>query len=185
MNLKIIIMKKAMFSLAGLLVYVVSSFSQVAVEPIETLSMNKGNIPPAVIQTANQFFKGETQINWGIFPNQPIDLGWDADQSYNEPLDHYEIHMQGRNGSEIDAIVESTGKVIAYRASIKNASLPQSVKDAISKTQFRDWDFIKDSELIKENQTKVVDQFSVKLEKGREKKTLYYTITGDQLVNKN
>lgn len=178
-------MKKLVLTLMFFGVLVLSGFSQATQEgPLETLSLKRGNLPPAVIKAADELFKGATQIKWGVFPYELKDYGWEVNNDYNEPIDHYEIHMHGSEGSEIYAVFESTGELISYRMSKKNTALPPAVLNSIANSDYKDWRLIEDTELIKNNQKKVADHYSVKLEKGNDKKTLYFSLNGDRLVNK-
>ena len=107
--------------------------------PVESLTLKKGNIPPAVIKTADELFKGNTQINWGVFPYELKDYGWEINKNYDQPIDHYEIHLRTVDGSNVWAVFESTGELISYRLTAKDMALPASVKAAIAKTEYKDW----------------------------------------------
>ena len=152
--------------------------------PTEMLILKKGNIPPAVIKAAEDLFKGSTQLKWGVFPNEFKNYGWVKDKDYNEPIDHYEIYLKTSNGGDAYAVFEPTGELIRYRLMEKNAALPQPVLNAIAKSEYKDWKISGDTELIKSQQKKVVDHYAVKLAKGNQKKTVYYSMTGDVLTNK-
>jgi hypothetical protein len=151
---------------------------------LENLSLKKGNIPPAVLKAADDLFKGSSQINWGVFPYELKDYGWIRDPDYNQPIDHYEIHMHTSDGSEVYAIFESSGELIRYRMSKKNANLPSAITTAIARSEYKDWQIIEDTEVIKSSQKKVVDHYSVKLEKGNDRKVLYFTMNGAEIANK-
>jgi hypothetical protein len=180
-------MKKSVFLSV---LFLVTIFPLVAQEeeseetPVEYLTLKRGNIPPAVIKAAEELFKGDTQISYGVFPYQLKDYGWVKDENYNEPIDHYEIHLHTSNGAEVYAVFESTGELIRYRQSLKNASLPVAINNAIAKTEYKDWKLIEDTELIKSSQKKVTDHYSLKLVKGNNKKTLYFNADGTLLNNK-
>lgn len=151
---------------------------------VESLTLKKGNIPPAVIKAADEMFKGSTQIKWGSFPFELKDYGWEVNSDYNEPIDHYEIFMKAADGSDVYAVFESTGELIRYRSINKNAALPSAILKAIEKSEYKDWKIAGDTEKIRDNQKKIVEHYAVKLEKGGQKKTLYYTLDGNLLTNK-
>jgi hypothetical protein len=152
--------------------------------PVESLTLKKGNIPPAVIKAGEDMFKGTSMIKWGIFPYQLKDYGWVVDPNYNEPIDHYEIHFHATDGSEIYAVFESTGELISTRISKKNTEIPSPIMKALANSEYKDWKLVEDTELIKNNQKKVVDHFWLKVEKDGKRKNLYYTSTGERLKNK-
>jgi hypothetical protein len=179
-------MKKSAFLLVFFLVSVLSGFAQQGTDevPLETLSLKKGNLPPAVVKAAEELFKGNSQIQWGVFPYELKDYGWVVNKDYNDPIDHYEIHMKAADGADVFAVFESTGELIRYRMVNRNAPVPESILASIAKTDYKDWKVMGGSEVIRNNQRKVVEHYAVNLEKGTQKKTLYYTSRGDMLVNK-
>jgi hypothetical protein len=179
-------MKKLMFSLMFFLVAYFPIFAQGVSEevPVESLTLKKGNLPPAVIKAADELFKGSTQIKWGVFPYELKDYGWVVNKDYNDPIDHYEINLKTTKGADIYAVFESTGELIRYRMIDKNTALPQSIQNAIAKTEYKDWKITGDTEIITSNQKKVAEHYTVRLEKGNQKKTLYYTLKGEGLTNK-
>lgn len=179
-------MKKSLVLLALFLLSGLSLLAQMVSEDVlvENLTLKKGNLPPIVLKAAEELFKGNTQISWGVFPYELKDYGWIKNQNYNDPIDHYEIHMHSDDGSEIYAVFESTGELIRYRLSRKNKTLPPAILNAISKSEYKDWKIIEDTELIRSSQKKVTDHYSVKLMKDNDKKTLYFDLKGDELINK-
>jgi hypothetical protein len=177
-------MKKIQFLILAFLVLSIPILAQeeMAEEvPIESLTLKKGNIPPAVLKSAEQLFQGNTQIAWGVFPYELKDYGWVVDKEYNEPIDHYEIMFKTANGSEIYAVFESTGELIRSRMVNKNAPVPKAIMNTIEKSEYKDWKIIGDAMLIKNNQKKVVEHYTVKLEKGKMKKTLHFNPKGEIL----
>ena len=180
-------MKKSVISIMFFLVALFPAFAQQEINeevPIESLTLKKGNLPPAVIKAADEIFKEHAQVQWGVFPYELKDYGWVVNKDYNEPIDHYEVHMKTNNGLDVYAIFESTGELIRYKTINKNASIPAAVAKAIAKTDYKDWKVTGGTEVIKDNQKKVIEHYSVKLEKGNQKKTLYYTLKGEALTNR-
>lgn len=181
-------MKRVLFVLTAFLVFVLPALPQGNDEseevPVSMLTMKKGNIPPAVIKAAENIFKGSTQTKFGVFPNEFKNYGWEANKNYNEPIDHYEVILKTSNGAEADAVFESTGELIRYKLTDKNAALPEPVLKAIGKTEYKDWKMTGDTEIIKSSQKKVVDHYVVRFEKDSKKKTVYYTMSGDVVSNK-
>jgi hypothetical protein len=152
--------------------------------PQDYLILKKGNIPPAVLKSAEDIFKEHTQVQWGVFPYELKSYGWAVNNDYNEPIDHYEIHMKTKTGVDVFAVFESTGELISYRTVDKNAALPASIVKAIGNTPYKDWTIQKGTEVITNKQKQVVEHYAVKLEKGNQKKTLYFTVKGDLLTEK-
>jgi hypothetical protein len=152
--------------------------------PLETLTLKKGNIPPAVLKAADEIFKGDAQVQWGVFPYELKDYGWVVNKDYNEPIDHYEVHMKAKDGGDIYAVFEASGELIRYRLINRDAPVPAQVLNAIAKTEYKDWKVLGGTEVIKNNQKKVVEHYIVRVENGTRKKNLYYTLNGEMLINK-
>ena len=178
-------MKNIIVSLVFFLLAFSPVVAQVANEevPIERLTLKKGNVPPAVIQAADKIFKGSTQVKWGVFPYEMKDYGWVVNNNYSEPIDHYEVNLKAANGSEIFAVFESTGELIRYRTVDKNAVVPSTIRNAIARSEYKDWKITGDTEIIKCNQKKIDEHYVIKLVKGNQKKTLYYNLKGEGLTN--
>jgi hypothetical protein len=180
-------MKKLQFLVLAFLVSSVPILAQELISeevPVENLTLKKGNIPPQIIKTAEQLFQGDTQVAWGVFPYELKDYGWVVNKEYNLPIEHYEMLMKTKDGSDIYAVFESTGELIRYRISNKNAPIPKFILDTIEKGEYKDWKIVGDAALIKNNQKKVVEHYAVKLEKGNIKKTLYFTTKGENIAVK-
>jgi len=177
-------MKKLQFLVLAFLVFSIPVLAQELVSeevPIDYLTFKKGNIPPAIIKAAEELFQGSIQNGWGVFPYELKNYGWSVNKDYNEPIDHFEISMIGKDGSDIFAVFESTGELISCRVINKNAPPPRVVMAAIEKGQYKDWKVAGDVVLIKHTQKKTVEHYAVKVEKGNMKKTLYFTTNGEIL----
>jgi hypothetical protein len=178
-------MKKSLFLLLGILVL---SFPILAQEteqvPSEFLILKKGNIPAPVLKAAEQLFQGNTQVAWGVFPYELKNYGWVVDKEYNEPINHYQIRFKAKDGSDIDAVFESTGELISSRIINKQAPVPPAILKAIEGGEYKDWKIVGDVMKIKQNQKNTVEYYAVTLGKGNMKKVLYFTIKGEVLTNK-
>ena len=176
-------MKKLLFPVLLFLVYMfplmAQDLSQSEPVPEESLTLKKGNIPQAVIKSAEQLFQGNTQIKWGVFPYELKDLGWVVNKEYNEPINHYEILFKAKDGSDIYAVFESTGELIRSKIINRNAPVPKPILTTLQKSEYKDWKIVGDVMLIKNNQKKVIEHYTVKLEKGNMKKTLHFKPTGE------
>lgn len=181
-------MKKLYWTLMFFLVLMFPTFGQSYMQdelvPVENLTLKKGNIPPAIIKTADELFKGNSQINWGIFPYELRDYGWEINKEYDQPINHYEIHLLASDGSNVWAVFESTGELISYRLTRKDMALPAAVQAAVAKSEYKDWTMTGNVWKIRNNQKKGVEHYSVTLTKGNQKKTLYFTTQGGMLMNK-
>lgn len=179
-------MKKSLFLISLFLVFMFPVMAQETSEvvPEETLTLKKGNIPPTVLKAAEDLFKGSKQVAWGVFPYELKDYGWVVNTEYNEPIDHYEIHLKTADGSDAYVVIESTGEVIRYRLVKKEAPIPAPIMKSIESGPYKDWKVSGDVMLIKNNQKKIIEHYAVKLEKGGMKKTLYFTTKGEVLMNK-
>jgi hypothetical protein len=179
-------MKKSLFLITLFLVFMYPVIAQVGADltesvPEESLTLKKGNIPPQIIKAADELFRGGSQVEWGVFPYELKDYGWLVNKEYNDPIDHYEIHLKTSDGSDAYVVFESTGELISYRVSKKNAPVPASIMASIMKSPYKDWKISSDVMLIKNNQKKVSEHYAIRLANGNQKKTLYFNLMGDIL----
>jgi hypothetical protein len=179
-------MKKSAVTILLFMATVLSGFAQDMAGdlPVEKLTLKKGDIPPAVLKTADELFKGNPQVAWGVFPYEFKNYGWSADKSYKGPIDHWEVQFKLSDGSDIYAVFEGTGELIRYRITNIKSPLPAEILKTIANSQYKDWKVVGQTEKVNENQRKIVEHYIVRLEKGNMKKTMYYTTKGDILVNK-
>jgi hypothetical protein len=178
-------MKKSLFLLLGFLMLALPILAQETEEvPSEFLTLKKGNIPPAVLKAADQLFKGNTQVAWGVFPYELKNYGWVVNKDYNEPINHYELQFKGHDGSDIFAVFESTGELISSRIINNKAPVPPVIMKAIENGEYKDWKIVGDVARINHSQKKTVEHYAVRVEKGNMKKTIYYTLRGEPLTIK-
>ncbi|MCX6260784.1 MAG: hypothetical protein NTY95_08100 [Bacteroidia bacterium] len=177
-------MKKSLFLLLGFMVLTFPILAQLSEEgPAEFLTLKKGNIPLPVLKAADQLFQGNTQVAWGVFPYEFKKYGWVVNKDYNEPIDHYQIRFKAKDGSDIDAVFESTGELISSRIINKHAPVPPAILKAIENGEYKDWKIVSDVMKIKNSQKNTVEHYAVKLSKGNMTKNLYFTIKGEALTN--
>jgi hypothetical protein len=187
---KVLVMKKLLFTLMSFLVFCIPMMAQTQEDltmdevPVESLTLKQGNIPSPIINAAETLFSGSTQVAWGSFPYELKDYGWAVNKDYDEPIDHYEVKMLAVDGSEIYAVFESTGELISCKVINKNATTPKFILDEIKKGDYRDWNIVGDVMLIKNTQKKVVEHYAVKIQKGNDSRTLYFTTRGENLALK-
>lgn len=179
-------MKKLLFFIAVLFGFMFPILAQdMAVEePLESLTLKKGNIPEPVQKAAEQLFEGNTQVAWGAFPYELKDYGWSANKEFNEPIDHYEIRFKAKDGSDIFAVFESTGELIKCKIINKDATVPVKIRSAIANSEYKDWKITGDIMQIKSTQKKVQEHFVITLVKDKMRKTLYYSPDGNLLAVK-
>lgn len=179
-------MKKLVSFLTAMLVFTFPIMAQALKEgePVETFTLNKGNIPAPVLKSAQELFQGNTKVTWGTFPYELKDYGWSANKDYKGPIDHYEIQFKAKDGSDIYAVFEATGELIKCKIVNKDSPVPKQIVFAIANSIYKDWKIIGNVMQIKSTQKKVDEHYAVKVEKDSKKKTLYFTPNGDLLAVK-
>ena len=152
--------------------------------PAEAITLKKGNIPAAVLKTAEAILTESSQVQWSITPEQLKKYGLVTFADNNKPIDQYEISFRVKDGIYANAFFKPTGELIRYREVNKNPGLPVVVMKAIGKTPYKGWKVMGEKEVIMDNQNKVVEHYSVKLENGNHKKILHFTKQGDMLASR-
>jgi hypothetical protein len=180
-------MKKSLFFILAFLAFAFPIMAQEMVTeevPEENLTLKKANLPAAVVTAADKLFEGSTQIAWGTFPYQLKDYGWVVDKDYKGPIDRYEIRLTTKDGSVVNAVFESNGELVSYNLIRKNSPVPDAILVSLEKDQYKGWKIVGDVMRITNNQKKIVDHYAVKLQNGNMKKTIYFTVKGEELINK-
>jgi hypothetical protein len=181
-------MKKSLFFILAFLVFAFPIMAQEEIVseevPEENLTLKKANIPPAIVNAADKLFEGSTQIAWGTFPYQLKDYGWVVDKDYKGPIDRYEIRLIAKDGSVVNAVFESNGELVSYNLVNKDSPVPDAIIASLEKGQYKGWKVVGDVMRITNNQKKIVDHYAVKIQNGKMKKTVYFTVKGGELINK-
>jgi hypothetical protein len=179
-------MKKTLFVLATMLMFAFPALAQSDESeqvPMQILVLKKGNIPEPVLKTAEKLYSEDIQVKWGTLPEKLKNDGWLVEKD-RMPIDHYEMLFKSKNGASVDAVFASTGDLISYREVNKSAGLPLDIVKEIQKSPYSKWNILSDSEVVTDRQNKIVEHFKVRMENGKQKKTLNFTREGNLLLNK-
>ena len=176
-------MKSALFVVTVLLGITLPVIAQSYYDetPVESLILKKGNIPAPVLKSAEQLFKGNTQVSWGAFPSELKDYGWSVNNDYNEPIDHYEIQFKANDGSDIYAVFESNGALIKCKIINREAVVPEKIRISLEKSQYKDWKIAGDIMQIKSTRKKIAEHYTVNVKKDNMTKSLYFSREGTLL----
>jgi hypothetical protein len=145
--------------------------------PVESLILKKDQIPAAIVKAVNSDFVNGEAFRWGKFPFVLEKYGWViANGKADQKPDYYEVNIKSNDGSDIYAVYSPDGTIIQSRTVRKNASLPSSVTQALSKSQYKDWTIVGDKELIKyyNSRNDIEEHFRITVEKNNVKKTISF-----------
>jgi hypothetical protein len=93
---------------------------------------------------------------------------WEKEENY------FEAEFN-KDGKEYEAAFDTNGKWIETEREIKSSELPQVVKDAITKTSYKDWE-VEEAVELESPEYKLA--YEVEMEKGKQKISLYFTPEG-------
>ena len=179
-------MKKLVFLFMAFLVsaFPIMAQNMISVDvPVEKLDLSKKKIPTAIVNAADKLFEGNTQVAWGKFPYELKKYGWAVEQQGSTPIDHYEIQIKAKNGSDIFAVLDSKGELLRYKIVEKNVAPPKSVLTALENSKYKDWKIVGDVMHIKYRQNDVDEQISLNLKKGNRTKNVTFKVDGIELEN--
>lgn len=183
-------MKKLIYLLLAFVVYSFPILAQnpeaESVEvPVESLNLKMGNIPQQIVKAADGLFEGSTQVAWGNFPYEFKNYGWTVyPNESGVPINRYEIKLKAKDGSDIYAVFSPKGDLIRYKVINKNAVPPRFVINSLENEGYKDWKIVGDVMLIRDNLSKVKEQYSVRIKKGDMTKTLVFDTQGENLAVK-
>jgi len=185
-------MKKLLVSVLAFLGFLFPLLAQVDhdyrlndIIPVESLTLKKDQIPPAIVQAVNKDFSTGQAVTWGKFPYTLENYGWVVNpDAAGEKPDHYEVFIKAKDGSDVYAVYAANGTIIQSRSLYKNIALPAVVKDRLAKSQYKDWTIVGDKEIIKylNDEKDVIQHFRVTVEKNNVKRSISFNY--DEPVNK-
>ncbi len=145
--------------------------------PVESLYLNKDQIPVAIVQAVRNDFSTGEAFKWAKFPYTLEKYGWVINQDEKgEKPDHYEVFIKTKEGGDVNAVYAPDGTIIESRIVNKNFSLPTVVKEALAKSQYKDWSVVGDKEIIKYYNTRnnIEQHFRVSVEKNNVKRSISF-----------
>lgn len=182
-------MKKLFVTCFAVMAFVLPSIAQVDHdynvndrEPSVNVKITKDKVPAAVLKSVNTQFAEDNPLTWSKFPYALKEYGWVYDAGASEvKLDRYEVTMKTTKG-ELWAVYSANGDLIETREVITNASIPTSVMDKFSKSQYKDWKIIGNKEVIKfyhdHNNSSVEQHFRITIEKDNVKRSISFNWQG-------
>jgi hypothetical protein len=186
-------MKKLLFTLLISAGIIFPLFSQVDHDynindlvPVTNAIITKDKVPAAIIKAAEAKFDINNQATWSKFPYALKEYGWvyDAGAS-NLILDRYKVQMKTKEGNDFWAVYSADGDLIESREAFSNTAVPDNVKAALAKSQYKDWKIAGDKEIIKyyhdHNENSVEQHFRLTLEKDNVRRSVSFNFQGKSL----
>jgi hypothetical protein len=147
--------------------------------PIVTTTITKDQVPPAVLKAVNTQFDKNDPMTWSKFPYALKEYGWVYDVGASDlALNHYEVTMKTKSGSDLWAVFDAQGEIIESREVSKNIAIPRHIQLALANSQYKDWPIVGDKEIIKfyhdHNNSSVEQHFRVTVEKDKVKRSISF-----------
>jgi hypothetical protein len=184
-------MKKTLFALTLMVAFSLNSIAQVDHDfnlndriPVLNTTISKDQVPAAVLQAVNSHFDQNNPVTWSKFPYALKEYGWVYDVGSSEiPLDRFEVTMKTTEGRDLWAVYNAKGELIESREVARDLAIPQSVQQALSKSQYKDWTVVGNKEIIKyyhDHDIKTAEQhFRVTVEKDNVKRSISFNFQGN------
>ncbi len=150
-------MKKSVYTVIILLALTINVIGQVDhdynpndVVPATGSTISPTQVPISVINAMKVDFKLDDPGTWTKFPYALKEYGWvyDKDASSVKP-DRYEVTMKKADGTDLFAVYSKEGTLIATREIFVNRPLPESVKEKLANSIYKDWAVVGNKEIIK------------------------------------
>lgn len=184
-------MKKTLLTLTMVAAFTLSSFAQVDHDynlndrvPIVSATISKDNVPDAVLQAVSKQFDQNNPVTWSKFPYALKEYGWVYDVGSSDiPLERFEVTMKTTEGRDLWAVYSAKGELIESREVARDIAIPQSVQQALSKSQYKDWTVVGNKEIIRyyhDHDIKTAEQhFRVTVEKDNVKRSISFNFPGN------
>lgn len=185
-------MKKTLFALTMLLTFTIHTVAQVDHDynvndrvPIVNATITKDQVPAAVLQAVNKQFDQNNPVTWSRFPFALKEYGWVYDVGASDiPLERFEVTMKTKEGNDLWAVYSAKGELIESREVCRDIAIPQSVQQALAKSQYKDWAVVGNKEIIKyyhDHDVKTAEQhFRVTVEKDNMKRSISFNFQGNE-----
>jgi hypothetical protein len=183
-------MKRLILLSSLLAVFILPDFAQDNVEsvkmqvPMKQLIIPENKVPAPVASAIKKDFITGQVMQWYTFPYLFKKYGWNVlntnEMKGKQKPDRYAVYVKANDGSRIDAVYTSKGKLIREREVLKNIALPLQVAHAIASSKYKGWVIDKDKVIITDG-IKNTKEYIVTVEKGQNSKTLYYDDNGSVL----
>lgn len=150
------------------------------------LKLQKGEIPETVEKTVTSDLTNEEPVQWTLISELVKSYGLSTlmtDEGDVHP-DNYYVKVKTINGSVYDALYSPDGKLIRWKEKLKDGHLPAFIQSELIKDEYKDWKVVSDEYFIKEYRNNASKYYLVKIEKGRQKKNLYFNDSGTLLTEK-
>jgi hypothetical protein len=180
-------MKKLLISSLALITFVIPSLAQVDhdynlndVTPVLTLGKLKvEQIPPAIVKAVKTQFDMSNPMTWSKFPYAIKEYGFVYDKGASDVHpDRYIVNMETKSGNVLSAVYSAAGDLIETQEVSKNVLVPQSVKDALSKSKYKDWEIVGDREIIRfyhdHDKNNVEQHFRLTVEKDKVRRSISF-----------
>jgi hypothetical protein len=151
----------------------------------DAIAIDEANVPDKVKAAVNRDFGKDLKIDWASTKLNFEQYGWEQIRDVStEDINYYTIHTKLAKGSEIDAVYTPDGKLIRSREKLEDFEPPKNILSALEKSPYKDWKIDKDVHVIKDHKGKVQDHYVFLVQKGNERKNVYFDQSGKMLTNK-
>jgi hypothetical protein len=179
-------MKKLLISSLAVISFVIPSLAQVDhdynsndVTPVISGTLKVEQVPAAIVKAVKTQFDMSNPVTWSKFPYALKEYAfvYDKGASGVHP-DRYEVSMIVKSGNALSAVYSAAGDLIETREVLQNALVPQSVKDALSKSKYKDWAIVGDKEIIQfyhdHDKNNVEQHFRLTVEKDKVRRSISF-----------
>jgi hypothetical protein len=179
--------RKLLFCLFVATLFAARLAAQEMRETLELKKVKKERVPVNVIESFKKDFPKQEVTEYFVFPAKLYEYDWivreQADDYFKDHRpDYYSMTMKG-DKIHLQAVYDSTGKLVRSREIVKDTELPNAIGKALASGEYKNWTIATDKEVIKNSDTGTA-HYKVKVEQGRRKELLYFDANGTILHRK-
>lgn len=148
------------------------------------IRVTKDKVPPTVKDAVMRDFGEGTPLVWATTSSKFNTFGWEQLRNVNnQNIDAYSVHIKGKNGSALVAIYTPDGKLIRSKETLKGMATPPIILSSLAKSDYKDWKVSQENAIIKTYSGTTNEHYAVRVEKGKQKKLLYFDKDGNMVSN--
>lgn len=164
----------------------VNAQQQVQLPSVE-IRVGADKVPPVVKDAfLKDFGPDHKPIVWATSQSKFNTWGWEHSTNVaNQEVYDYIIHTKTSKGSELDAVYTPDGKLIRSREDVRNFVPPKAILASLQNSDYKNWKITKNVHVIKVNEGgKSKEHYQIQLQKGKDKKSVYFDKDGNMFMNK-
>ncbi|MEJ1238414.1 hypothetical protein WBG78_09805 [Chryseolinea sp. T2] len=161
---------------------------QTNVFSVDAKKISQSETPVTVVEAVKTDFPGNEIIDYYLYDDDLVNTEWAVTTEDNiEPdqaIDHYSVLLKGKNGGYAYGLYDKNGKLKSVKVVALNFALPAAIRNNATTGKYSGYTIKSDKFVRVVNRKNDKEYLEVSVEKGSDKKKLYFSPEGDLIKEK-